>query len=95
VWTDARQKPAKTAQAAAPAASEQAAQGQLQGAPRIIEKKEGFCKIEMTELAKCGICMGKIKPGATAFECDCGIFYHEPCAKRAGKCQNCGVDLSK
>ena len=61
--------------------------------PEQADKKDTYQKVEVKELAKCGLCMGKIKPGAIAIECACGIYYHEQCGKRAGKCPNCGVSF--
>jgi len=52
-----------------------------------------YQKIVVTELAKCGLCMGKIKPDSVAIECACGIYYHEQCGKRFGRCPNCGVSF--
>lgn len=48
-------------------------------------------RTKVTDVVKCGICMGKIKSGAMAIECDCGMIFHEPCAKRSVTCPNCGT----
>ena len=51
-----------------------------------------FEKCKATELVKCNICMGKVKPGQPMIKCSCGKTYHEPCAIRVGKCA-CGVEF--
>ena len=60
----------------------------------ISEKAPAVRRTEVKDTRKCGICMGKIKPGVMALECACGNFYHEQCSKRAGKCPNCGTGLA-
>lgn len=57
------------------------------------KKKSGYSITKIEEMVKCGACMGKIKEGSIAIECDCGIYYHESCAKRIHKCQNCDTEF--
>ncbi|MCX8174070.1 MAG: hypothetical protein N3F63_05655 [Thermoplasmata archaeon] len=44
---------------------------------------------------KCNFCKGKIKAGLAIIKCKCGAVYHEPCAKRTGKCNACGTSLEE
>jgi hypothetical protein len=60
-----------------------------------IKKSTAYKKLKVEEVVKCGICVGKIKLGLMAIECVCGIYYHEQCAKRSGKCLNCGANFAE
>lgn len=55
-------------------------------------KKPKYEKGQALQPVKCDICMGKVKEGFPIIKCSCGKIYHEPCAKRAGKC-GCGVEF--
>ena len=56
------------------------------------EKPKPDIRLETaSEPKKCSSCMGKIKQGLPVLVCRCGQTYHEPCAKRAGRCVMCGA----
>jgi len=47
-----------------------------------------------TEVTKCSLCQGKIKPGFDTLSCRCGAQLHLACAKRVYKCPSCGQKYS-
>ena len=46
-----------------------------------------------SEIHKCTVCMGKIKPGFNLYKCGCGVAVHEMCGRRIGKCPGCGAEF--
>ncbi|MGC8912752.1 MAG: hypothetical protein ACP5LE_02295 [Thermoplasmata archaeon] len=55
----------------------------------------GFEKGTATGSEKCNFCKGKIKAGLPIIKCKCGAVYHEPCAKRLGKCSSCQTSFAE
>ncbi|MEM3396547.1 MAG: hypothetical protein QW620_01750 [Thermoplasmata archaeon] len=59
------------------------------------EVKIEFEKGVATGNEKCNFCKGKIKAGLAIIKCKCGAVYHEPCAKRVGKCNACSTSFEE
>ena len=45
-----------------------------------------------TDVSKCVLCQGRIKPGFDILSCRCGSQLHHACAKRSGRCPVCGQE---
>ncbi len=43
----------------------------------------------VSNVLKCSICMGNVKPGNPATICSCGKTFHESCMERIGECPAC------
>jgi len=81
-------------QQAVPAAP-QAQPGEKSEEKEPEKEKVTFERGTATGTEKCNFCKGKIKAGLPIIKCSCGAVYHEPCAKRAGKCSSCGNSLAE
>ncbi|MEM3444631.1 MAG: hypothetical protein QW115_01495 [Thermoplasmata archaeon] len=60
-----------------------------------VEVKVEFEKGVASGNEKCNFCKGKIKAGLPIIKCKCGAVYHEPCAKRLGKCNACNTSFEE